>query len=408
MNAKNPPVSDFLLVRSRSWDGSWNNLSPKLTEAIEENGSGLHWVPPSSVNCKAGLGAQQLAAGTIGQYLLDRAAPVEATSTSLAQFVESRFVPEYVAGKTSAGRLHFQSVLKHILTPQAVDLAFRVRAKSQTSKVRMKAIPGWPYLDNLSLGDVSAESVQRLLATALQHGYSAQTVIHMRSVLRAIFSHARLLNYFDGKNPATLAVPPEMARKEAHNLTLAQFVQVMQLMRYPEKETALFVTLTGMSIAEVCGLQWKYLNLSDLRHLIDSEWLPARAIAIRNQSYRGEFGQVMENRKRILFIPELLIPLLQALRHRNSFTAPDDFVLASRYGTPIRQNNLACRRLKSIGKSLGMPWLSWHVFHRTHVALKSEFGRQLNTELKRSLNLEYPEPQTKQNIPTGTRSARNS
>jgi integrase len=163
-----------------------------------------------------------------------------------------------------------------------------------------------------------------------------------------------------------------------------------------------------MSIAEICGLQWKYLNLSDFRHWIDGEWVFPRSIAIRNQSYRGEFGHVMESRKRIVFIPELVSPLLHALRYRNSFTAPNDFVLASRYGTPIRQNNLASRRLKSIGRLLGIPWLSWQVFHRTHVALKSEFGRQLNAELKRFLHLEYPESQTRPNVPATTRSDRDS
>lgn len=305
---------------------------------------------------------------------------------SLAEFVERRFAPEYAAVKTSAGRAHFRAILKHILTPEAVDRAFRVN--QEASKVKMKAIPGWPYLDSLRLCDVSAENVQLLISTALGRGYSAQTVIHIRSVLRAIFSHAQKLSCFVGDNPATLAVPPGMARKEAHTLTLAQLKQILRLMRYPEKEIALFAILTGMSVVEICGLQWKYMNLSDLRRLMDGEWIPARAIAIRNQSYRGEFGPVMKNRKRILSIPEVLNSLLQVLRNRKRFTAPDDFVLASRSGTPICQNNIAARRLKSIGRSLGLPWLSWHVFHRTHVALIAEFGRQLNNELKRTLDLE--------------------
>jgi integrase len=353
----------------------------------------------------AGLGVQQLAIRTISQYPLDRAAPSEPAPMSLAEFVECRFAPEYVAVKRSAGRIHFQAILRHILTPEAVDRAFGVKAKADRSKVRIKAILGWPYLDSLLLGDVKPENIQFLISTALQHGYSAQTVIHIRSVLRAVFSHAQMLNYFNGQNPA-MAVP-RMARKEAHALTLAQRASAAAH-ALSEMEIALFAILTGMSVAEICGLQWKYLNLSNLRRLSDDEWIPARAIAIRNQSYRGEFGQVMENRKRILFIPELLTSLLQALHQRKRFATPDDFVLASRSGTPMCQNNLANRRLKSIGKSLGLPWLSWHVFHRTHVALNSEFGRQLSNELKRSLDLEYPDLQTEQSVPSGARFAKNS
>ena len=407
MDARKSPGRDNPLMRSHLWDPSWNAPLVVPSEKIDGNASRPSWIPPANLECMAaGLGVQPLAIRTISQYPLDRAAPARPAPITLAEFVESRFAPEYVAVKRSAGRAHFQAILRHILTPEAVDRAFGVKA--HPSKVRIKAIPDWPYLDSLLLDDVKPESIQFLISTALQHGYSAQTVIHIRSVLRAVFSHAQMLNYFNGKNPATLAVPPGMARKEAHALTLAQLVQVLQLMRYPEMEIALFATLTGMSVAEICGLQWKYLNLSNFRRLLDGEWIPARAIAIRNQSYRGEFGQVMENRKRILFIPEVLTSRLQVLRQRKRFTTPDDFVLASRSGTPMCQNNLASRRLKSIGKSLGMPWLSWHVFHRTHVALNSEFGRQLNNELKRSLDLKYPELQTEQNVPSGTRFAKNS
>jgi integrase len=354
----------------------------------------------------AGLGTQRLAMGTICQFPPARAAYGEPVHMSLAEFVECRFAPEYVAVKRSAGRAHFQAILRHILTPEAVDRAFRVKAKADPSKVRNHAIPGWPYLDILLLGDVKPEDIQLLISTALRNGYSAQTAIHIRNVLRAVFSYAQMLNYFNGKNPATLSVPPGIARKEAHVLTLAQLVQVLKLMHYPEREIALFATLTGMSVAEICGLQWKCLNLSDLRRLLDGEWIPARAIAIRNQSYRGEFAQVRENRKRFLFIPEVLTSRLQVLRQRKRFATPEDFVLASRTGTPPCQNNLANRRLKSIGNSLGLPWLSWHVFHRTHVALNSEFGRQLNNELKKSLDLEYQELLT--DVPSGSRFAKSS
>lgn len=407
MEARKSLGGDNSPVRSHLWDPSWNAPLDDPSEKIDENASRPSWNPSSSLECvAAGLGVQQVAIRTISQYPLDPAAPVEPAPMSLAEFVECKFAPEYVSVKRSAGRAHFQTILRYVLTPEAVDRAFGVKAKADPSKVRIKAIPGWPYLDSLMLGDVKPENIQLLISTALQHGYSAQTVIHIRSVLRAVFSHAQMLNYFNGKNPATLAVPPGMARKEAHALTLAQLVQVVRLMRYPEMEIALFATLTSMSVAEICGLQWKCLNLSNLRRLLDDEWIPARAIAIRNQSYRGEFGQVMENRKRILYIPEVLASLLQVLRQRKRFATPDDFVFASRSGTPMCQNNLANRRLKSIGKSLGLPWLSWHVFHRTHVALTAEFGRQLNNELKKSLDLEYPELQAEQNVPSGTRFAK--
>lgn len=378
--------SENLLQQPHSWNQRWGGPSVEVAESREVYGAEHYWIAASSPESVASLGTE-LDPETRGGFPPDRSARAEPVSMSVAEFVELRFAPEYVSVKRSAGRAHFQAILKHILTPGAVDRAFRVNAA--TSKARMKAIPSWPYLDSMPLGEVSAENVQLLISTALQHGYSAQTVIHIRSVLRAIFSHAQKLNCFGGENPATLAVPPGMTRKESHTLTLVQLKQALQLMRYPEKEIALFAIFTGMSVAEICGLQWKYMNLSDLRRLVNGEWIPARAIAIRSQSYRGECGFVMKSRQRIISMPEGLSSVLQIQRNRKRFTAPDDFVLASRCGTPISPNNVTARRLKSIGRSLQLPWLSWHVFHRTHVALHSEFGRQLNNELKRVLNLEH-------------------
>ena len=119
------------------------------------------------------------------------------------------------------------------------------------------------------------------------------------------------------------------------------------------------------------------------RRRVDSEWLSAKTIAIRKQSYRATVSSAIEPRQRNVLIPELLCGILRDLKNRKNFTGPEDFVLTSRSGTPISQDNLAARKLKSIGRSLGMPWLSWSVFIRTRVALASEFGNLLQDELKR-------------------------
>ena len=140
-----------------------------------------------------------------------------------------------------------------------------------------------------------------------------------------------------------------------------------------------------MSLAEICGLQWKYLNLSNVGKLLEGEFVPPKAIAVRKQSCRGEFGDVLGARRRLVRIPDLLCSILRDLKCRKRFAAPDDFVLASRNGTPINAENLVARRLKSIGGSLEMPWLSWWVFHRTGINLRSELGRRLPEELEKIL-----------------------
>jgi hypothetical protein len=211
---------------------------------------------------------------------------------------------------------------------------------------------------------------------------------HIRNVVSAIFSLAIDCGFLGGMNPATNVVLPRMSRKKAHVLTLSQLKQVMDWTRYPEREIVLLVMLTDLNVAEICGLQWKFLNFSADRYLTYGPRIPPRSIAVWNQSYRGEFGPVIEKRKRLVTIPDLLLSTLQEIKRREKFTTPNDFVLVSRNGTPISPDNLTARRLKSIGKTLDMPWLSWNVFRRTQVALKRSGGRHWLKELERILSLD--------------------
>src|SRR5258708_18713995 len=96
----------------------------------------------------------------------------------------------------------------------------------------------------------------------------------------------------------------------------------------------------------------------------------------------------MESRKKFVPVPELLCSILRGLKNRKDFTGPQDFVLASRSGTPVHPENIAARRLKSIGRACEIPRLSWYVFHRTQINLRSEFGRHLHKEYERVLPLQ--------------------
>jgi len=302
---------------------------------------------------------------------------------TLAEFVQTRFVRECVMSRRLSGRTHFQFILRHILTPEQVARAFGTCSKTTRSSLR--SIPGWPYLGSVALHDINQTEIQLLMSTALNAGYSAQTVIHIRNVISSIFAHAIKTKHFPGGNPASLVKPPAVVRKASHALTIAQLRQTMLMMRYPEKQIALFSTLTDMNLSEICGLQWKYVNLSPDRRLVEAELLPARTIAIRNQSYRGEFRTVIESRRRFIPIPNMLFSLLIDLKSREAFNALHDFVLVSRRGTAVYPENGGTRRLKAIGRILEIPWLSWSAFHRTHLDLKSKLGQRMSRELEQIL-----------------------
>jgi len=335
------------------------------------------WIPPSGLPALLDSDAPP----TFAAPLTNQTQAPSQSSITVAEFIEHKFLPEYVALKTSAGRSYFRTILNHILPPEQVALIFAVNPGKMNHK--LKAIPSWPYIDSLPLCAIDTEIIQHLTQTALKHGYSTQTAAHIRNVIRVMFSHAIRCGYYTGPNPANFATIPQMTRKESHALSLAQLKDVMTALHYPEKEVALFVLLTEMSVGEICALQWKYLNCSNINRLVDDEVILPKTIAVRNQSYRGEFGAVVASRRKSIRIPESFCSLLRDLKTRKQFIAPGDFVLVSRNGGRIHPQNLAARHLKTIGKALAMPWLSWLVFHRTRISLKAEYGRSLNQELEK-------------------------
>lgn len=314
---------------------------------------------------------------------LGRLHRASSTSTTFADFVEVNFIPEFVATKRYAGRAHFQAILKYVLPPERAARAFGAnRARAWNT---LTAIVGWPYIDRLRFSEITADVIHGLTTAALARGYSVQTATHIRNVVRSIFSHAIRTGFYEGKNPASMVKLPPLARRQTTTLTLGQLKTLLQAMRYPEREVALFVMLTDMNVAEICGLQWRYINTSKIGQMIGQEFIPARSIAVRNQSYRGELSSVAGKRRRFTRIPDLLSSVLHEIRGINRSTLPHDFVLVSRNGAPIRPENILARRLKPIRLSFNLPWLSWSVFNQTAVKLRLQIGTTFDEELKNSL-----------------------
>ncbi|KAA6459252.1 hypothetical protein DYQ86_18560 [Acidobacteria bacterium AB60] len=307
---------------------------------------------------------------------------------TVSEFVERKFIPEYVASKGYAGRMHYQSMLKHVLRPEEVDRAFRVEPRRP--KVKLRSLADWPYLGQIALGEVRPEYVQHLVAAALSRGYSRQTVMHIRNVVSTIFSYAQLEMYFDGENPASTIKLPKLHRTQAVVLSVADVSRLLQLMRYPEKEMTLMAMLTGMTVAEICGLQWNRVNLTDAAVECEGEMIPARTILVREEWMRGQLGSVSKRRLSSLGIPKPLLPILQRLSRSPKAHGASRFVLTSRNGSPVNQTNLLTRRLKPIGMELNIPNLSWHMIRRLHKEMQAEFGNQFQDQLTGAVRTVFP------------------
>jgi integrase len=139
----------------------------------------------------------------------------------------------------------------------------------------------------------------------------------------------------------------------------------------PARGMALVSALTSMNIAEVCGLQWRHLNLTTAWVQVDDEALPPLTIAVRQHWAHGQYGTLKRAARR-RNVP-ICSPLLALFRDMGP-GAPDVPVFAGKTGKPIDGHNVFNRVLRPVGIALGLPWLGWHSFRRTHSTLAAQLG----------------------------------
>ena len=321
----------------------------------------------------------QVAATMNGAPFFAHNVVTEDSTMCLAAFIEGKFIPHHVSLKSEMGRAHYQAILKHILRPETADRLFAPYVRM--TRPRLKAVPGWPYLDDVRLCDLNPEHIRKLISSALARGYSPQTIKHIRNVLGVIIFHARREQMFNGGDLVSEVELPPMVRKESHDLTIVQAKTILKLMRYPEREISLITITTGMSISEICALQWKHVNLTCAPMRIDGGMIPPRSLAVRKQWSAMGVIDINTLRGRVIVLPDPLIQALMRLKRHRNVTDPNEYVTATEDGDPLRPASIRMLRLKPIGRALNMPWLSWQVLKRAHDALLSELRSQLTYDL---------------------------
>jgi integrase len=301
-------------------------------------------------------------------------AAIQDCRMTVSSFVETKFIPEHVEHKRPAGQTHYKAILKHLLKPETVNRIFK---SVSTVQPRLQALTDWPYLDNVRLCDFTTEHVRRLVSAAFDSQYSWQTVKHIKNVTFAIIAHAQREGCFNGSNPASQVKLPQRSGKATPDLSLDQMLAVLKLLKFPEKDVAIFMVSTGMNVQEICNVKWKDVNLSQSARLVDGELIPPHSIAVRQQWDRRSLGDSRQGRNRNIAIPAPLFSLLADRAQAKGTPQPEEFVLTSDGGVPISPGDIHTGKLAPARRKLGLPWLSWRVLSRAHQSLLSEFRPQL-------------------------------
>jgi integrase len=284
---------------------------------------------------------------------------------TVRQFVKLKFETEHVIILKPTARVHYQTFLAIVLDGVPDKRIRDYRSKEHETVTRRGGI------GDIRMRDVTKSDCQKLVSLAIQRDYSVSYATHIKNCISAIFTHAEREEWLEGRNPAKHVRLPENVPVPHEALTFSQLRDVAAALDPQTRAMVLCASLTSMNVAEVCGLKWKYLNLSDEYRVVDGEALAPWQIAVRWQWILGALGTVKKrSRRRLVIVPQMLAEALAALR---GTAGPEDFVF-SLNGKPVDQRNILRRRLKPIGKALGMPWLGWHSFRRTFATLADQVG----------------------------------
>jgi len=269
---------------------------------------------------------------------IDRINARPASAMTVTEFVEARFIPQWVRRLKPSGQDHYKTQLKPVLAA--------IGAKR--------------------LCDVTPDDVEGLISDQFDAGLAAQTVLHRKNCVSAIFHHAKRLRMYRDENPAEGVTVGEVVHEKRPTLTWERARRAVCGLATPYREMALLSMATSMGAAELAGLRQRWCNLTDGIVTVEGQVLAPHSVAVRENWYAGRRGSLKTGRRcRNLPITSELSEMIRDVVARARVQDPEAPVFQGRTGKPVDAHNASNRYLRPLGKRLGFP-VTWYAFRRAH------------------------------------------
>ena len=227
-----------------------------------------------------------------------------------------------------------------------------------------------PELGRWKLDKLTPQHVQGALVRKSASGLSAQTVRHVRAILRIALNQAIKWGLV-ARNAASLAVAPKLVRKRFQSLSPEQARQLLDTAKGDRLEAIYSVALSlGLRMGEVLGLRWQDVDL-------DGATLTVNQAIYRIASKGLVVAEPKTHRsRRALFLPDGVLRALRAHRLRQlqqrlaagSRWQDGGLVFTSGIGTPFEPRNLF-RNFKTLLRKAGLPDIRFHDLRHSAASL---------------------------------------
>lgn len=206
------------------------------------------------------------------------------------------------------------------------------------------------------------DASRMLRAIAEEHDLSKTTLQHIKSVLSAVFSHAKNEGAFDGVNPVQDARIPRNAREPsetfAYNLT--QIRRILDGLPLLPKAVVATASFAGLREGELRGLEW-----SDYAR---------ESLCVKRSIWKNVVNRP-KTRASAQAVPVIrqLAEVLNA--YRLSMGDPSSGVMFhSGGGQPMDLDKLGQNIIRPAVEASGLEWYGWHGFRRGIASNLYELG----------------------------------
>lgn len=214
----------------------------------------------------------------------------------------------------------------------------------------------------LQLSQVTPQDVEAFLNEKHTAGQSAQSVQHLRAILRTALSTAVKWG-FVGRNAAALAEGPRVVHREVQASTPEEARQLLEVVRGDRLEALYTVALAiGLRQGEVLGLRWKDVDLTG----------GSLSVRVALQRQTGTFELVepkTAKSRRTIALPAVAITALQHHRERQEFEKKKmkddpwlndwDLVFTTAEGKPLHGTEVT-HLFQRLLKEAGLPRQRFH------------------------------------------------
>ena len=292
-------------------------------------------------------------------------------SETLQLVLTDRGVSTHAFASTPSARSRASGVDDHSTEPAPLLVEYAATwLESIRGLVRPRTYEGYAYrlerhilprLGQRPLDEISVDDILALISELRQGGYSGWSIRSMLTPLSRLFSHAVRRDVIAASPISKLdrSERPAVWKREQRVLNSEEIGRLLDAAAPRYRPLLATAILTGLRQSELLALHWRDVDFDEhiirVRGALDrhgNEVLPKTEHAVRD----------------VILIPALA----QTLREhyaQSRFLAPDDYVFASRVGTPLHWRNISRRALKPALLAAGIEHLRWHDLRHTFASL---------------------------------------